>query len=424
MNHEKNIRRIDKNCRPAVVLVAALVILVALSTIVYSLYARMSAQKHRDQYMVDYTQARYAADSGLKYALTFMEIKKNSLISRPNEPDFSDVFHLSEEQYEQLIEEWIMKKGIPADDNDVSDVNDVNDTSEIYDVNEPNTTMDFVQMMLGETDSNAFIIRGPYGPPWPLIAEKMSFGVGPAQVRIEIHDENAKMPITWALLEDKEFSQEAEAAFKTFCEWMEMDAPQIRELEKQIKDIYEIKRFNFFAKPVSTTTTTAQAGGRGHPDKPSNPTKQTSFPHTIDWARLFHSNLLDTEVLAVPVIDTRDRQESALKYLALWGSEKVNVNTAPRHVLEAAFTFGGDADKIAEQIIEKRKIRPFSNITDLKTRLLSFSDSITKAEQCITTTSNFFTIRVTANSGSARALTVAAITKEGEKVQRIAVIAE
>ena len=96
MNPEKNIRKISNNCRPAVVLVAALVILVALSTIVYSLHARMMAQKYRDRYMVDYTQARYAADSGLKYAFTFMEIKKPSLISRPNEPDFSDLFHLSE----------------------------------------------------------------------------------------------------------------------------------------------------------------------------------------------------------------------------------------------------------------------------------------------------------------------------------------
>ena len=82
------------------------------------------------------------------------------------------------------------------------------------------------------------------------------------------------------------------------------------------------------------------------------------------------------------------------------------------------------AFKIAEEIIQKRKFKPFENIKDLKNRLLRFGDSITKAEQCITTQSNFFTIRITANSGVAKASTIAAIIKYGEKVKRIAIIAE
>ena len=108
--------------------------------------------------------------------------------------------------------------------------------------------------------------------------------------------------------------------------------------------------------------------------------------------------------------------------MGLWGSNKVNINTAPRHVLEAAFTFGGDADKIAEEIIQRRRIKPFTDIEDLRKSLFSYSDSIGKCEKYITTASRFFTIKVTAVSGVAEASTIIAITKDGKNIERIAVI--
>ena len=140
------------------------------------------------------------------------------------------------------------------------------------------------------------------------------------------------------------------------------------------------------------------------------------------YAKLFHSTLLDTEELARPIVASEDRKESVLKYLGTWASMKVNINTAPRHVLEAAFMFGGDADKIAQEIIEKRRIMPFEDINELKQSLYRYGDSINKCEKFITTTSRFFTIRVRAVSGGAEAASVIAITKDGNKVKRVAVI--
>ena len=117
-----------------------------------------------------------------------------------------------------------------------------------------------------------------------------------------------------------------------------------------------------------------------------------------------------------------DRKESALKYMGMWASTKVNINTAPRHVLEAAFTFGGDADRIAEEIIRRRRTKPFKDIEELKKELFRYLDSIQKCEEYIMTTSRFFTIRVAATSGKAKVSAVIAITKDGKKVQKIAVI--
>ena len=106
----------------------------------------------------------------------------------------------------------------------------------------------------------------------------------------------------------------------------------------------------------------------------------------------------------------------------MWASTKVNINTAPRHVLEAAFAFGGDADEIAEEIIQRRRMEPFTDIEDLRKTLLRYSDSIEKCQKYITTESRFFTINATAVSGVAKASTVIAVTKDGKKLKRIALI--
>ena len=77
---------------------------------------------------------------------------------------------------------------------------------------------------------------------------------------------------------------------------------------------------------------------------------------------------------------------------------------------------------IAEEIIERRKTKPFEDIDELQKELFRYSDSIGKCEKCITTTSNFFTIRLTAVSGVAKATTVIAVKKTGKKLQTVAVI--
>ena len=132
--------------------------------------------------------------------------------------------------------------------------------------------------------------------------------------------------------------------------------------------------------------------------------------------------MLDTESLARPTIISETRKESALKYIGLWASRKVNINTAPRHVLEAAFIFGGDADLIAEEIIQRRRIKPFADTKELRDELFRYSTAIEKCEKYITTFSDIFTIKVTVTSGVAKTSAIIGITKEGKKVKQIAVI--
>ena len=146
----------------------------------------------------------------------------------------------------------------------------------------------------------------------------------------------------------------------------------------------------------------------------------------VALSRLFHSTLLNTDLLSRPTVASDSRKESALKYLSLWATRQVNVNTAPRHVLEAALAFGSvaDAPKIADAIIQRRKVQPFSDVDELKREMLRYSDSIEKCRDFLVTTSTVFTVRVTAISGVATKVALAGVVKEGSRVKTLAVISD
>lgn len=434
----KRVKRLNNSdSRRGFVLLVTLVLLVVLSLLGYTLSARVSAQRHRDQYIIDYSSARYGCDSAVKYALATLEEIDPQLISRPNEPDFSDLFYLTPAEYQKFLEKWGLDSEQVMSNNErklvsKSGIGEIDELAGIDNL----TDSDFNEMELEGFDSYSPVtIPGPYGPPWPFVSEPVEFEIGSATVRIEIEDENAKYPLGWAMLDDPDVKREAEAGFETFCEMMGLEYEQIESLKLGLEEIGKIRPFAIDFKPVTRTVTQQpQTRGTSRTNRtsraaPARVTRQTvQVPdqiaeQTTHFAKLFHSSLLDTEILARPIITGPEgRSESAMKYMNLWGSMKVNINTAPRHVLEAAFMFGGDQVEIAEEIIQRRRVEPFTDFQSLKTELFRYSNSLEKCEKYITTSSRFFTIKVTAVSGVAKTSTVIAITKDGEKVNRIAVI--
>jgi hypothetical protein len=252
-------------------------------------------------------------------------------------------------------------------------------------------------------------------------------------VKVEIEDENAKYPVGWAIIDNEKVQREAQAGLSTFCEWMGFSSDQIDSVREQLKQISSIKPFKVEFKPVvqrtpvATPPPTPSQARRARPQRVVYKTTNVSQAELMarqarDFSKLFHSSLLDVQMLAAPTVISEDRKESALKYMGLWGTTQVNINSAPRNVLEAAFTFGGDADKIADGIIKRRREKAFESIDELKKELFRYSYSIDKSGPYITTTSNVFSIRVTASSGVARASAVVVVLKEGGKVERVAIV--
>lgn len=420
MNGDRNNRSVPPGTRRGVVLLVTLVLLIVLATLGYTLSSRVAAQRHRNQYIIDYTAARYACDSAVRYAIATLEEVDPQLVSRPNEPDFSDLYALDDIEYHELLAEWNTVPDFVGSGSDkVMGVENANDLG-----------------LGGGTGGfnalDSIRIRGPYGAPWPFVTEPVEFEIGSAKVRIETEDENAKYPLGWALLADVKIKREVDAGFVTFCELARLEPEQIDALTEQLAAVGEINAFRMDFKPMTKTvtapptTTSSRSRTTRTPQsrtyrKPISASQQYS-EQTVHFAKLFHSSLIDTEALARPTIVTEERKESPLKYIGMWGSRKVNINTAPRHVLEAAFIFGGNEVEITEGIIQFRRQQVFGTIDELKDELFRYSDSIDKCGEFITTTSRFFTIRITAISGAARASSVIAITKDGDTAKRVAAI--
>jgi hypothetical protein len=446
-----------------IVLMVTMVVLIILAILGYTLSSRVAAQRHRYNYIIDYTAACYARDSALKYALSAIgDLNSIKLISRPNEPDFSDLFAMSEPDYRKMLENWaadIIKKrsekqsegeirfssldssgrdlnefglnkdtNVSAFDSNNKDGNDANNTGSA----EPKVAS-LTEFEPNLADPNLLTVPGPYGPAWPYIAEPVEFEIGNCHVKIEMEDENAKFPVGWSVLEDEKYKRESDASVSTFCEWMGFAPDRIVELKKQFSEVRNIKPFKVEFQPQATKVLNKNPAVR--PTRGNRPSRQIPTYSNVtlassqqitkqarDFSRLFHSSVIDTDMLARPTIISEKRKESALKYMSLWGTTQVNVNTAPRQVLEAAFTFGGQAQRIADEIIKRRQKQPFESIAQLKTDLLPYSDNIEKCIPFINTTSYVFTIHVTATSGTARASAVIVVFQVDGKPETVAVV--
>lgn len=456
-------------------LVLTIVVLVILTAIVWRVSSAISLWKHRLQYTIDYQNARYAAESGIKYALATIGETDVNYVSRPNEPDFSDLFTMSDEEYKLMMEQWAAEQGILFDANNISKngfstikmnagpsgdnntpssmMTDIESRYSSGDINDTNGLNNYFAGMpydyndVNDANTQPLYVRGPYGPQWPYITKPVELEFGDTKVTIETIDENAKLPLIWGISSDEKVKAETKAAIVTFCEWMQMKPSDIAPLQKEFDDIKEIKPFSVDLKPVVTVS--AQSGAQAQTGDANNTTSRASrraarraaarrarprtqtvqqtrpqIGHTMDFAKIMHSPMIDLETLAKPVNQNEDRSESALKYISLWGTDKVNINTAQRNVLEAVFTFGGDAVEIADAIIKERRVKPFKDVDDISKRLMSYTGSIDKCKPYLTTNSDFYSIRVKASSGTAMVCATAGIKKEGDKFQKIGIIIE
>ncbi len=444
-----------ENRRRGMMLVTTMILLVVMTTLGYMVSSKVLSLRHRNNYLIDYQRACYARDSARRFMTENMELIDINAVIRVNEPDFSDVFALSEEQYQGLLKSWGMEPDLDSDRYDeFTDMNDPNGQygmdsnlpgfsdemgiggyDDMYgmDPNQPVSEGDVNSVSLadlmaayGEDEQEEVGVRGPYGAKWPLAVEPIILEIGDAEVTIEIHDENAKYPLTWLLMKNDEIEREILYSFRIFCDWMGITEGEAEEILEQLYYIDSIKEYKNEYKPITVGSINRgknKSGKKniGRRTKP-NALRLSANDQLAAFVELLHSPALDREILSRSTIESESRDESALKYISMWGTEKVNINSAPRHVLEAAFAFGGYEVKIADEIIEWRKTEPFEDIGDLKKKLFRYNTSIEKSEPFITTSSDVFTIRVKANCGVAVSESVVGIKKTKSKVVKIAKI--
>lgn len=453
---------------PGFVLLVTMIILIVLSALVAGLSLQLMMAKRRQNYMVEYQRARYGLDSAMKYILAEIPRRKFSVNSREDKPDFSDLFWMDQAEYTEFIAGWVTMatdeqiEAVLKKDASLSQSKSLDPTemfSQLASIlgasqEEPNETdaggyLPEDEYYVAEIDPNDIQVPGPYGPPWPYVIEPIELEIGPAEITITVEDENAKMPLSWLVSSSENRPDQVQYALETYCVWMARTDEDLNILEETIDtaadSIHKIKAFNINAGPIILKKTTTTSRGvstktrsrtvtrRRQPSRRT--TKQTktttqkrpAIAHTTDFAKLFHSSLVNRETLARPLADTGLREENPLKYLGLWGSRQVNVNTAPRHVLESAFTMVMDSFSIPEftqQVIDQRKEKPFTKIDELKELGNFDSETMTELKKYLTTQSTFFKIRVVSHSGNARASAVATVVKQGSNAEKLAIIYE
>lgn len=463
MRHCVSIQKFSRRYRPGIALAITLVVLVVLSVTTTILAVRVAQVRQRQRYIMDYQKARYGLDSAMKYILAVMPEKTISLADRKDAPDFSDLFWLTREQYLNYISAWaetaepeqIKKYLKPAKETEEAISEDASSLfakliakmmgkDEQTDPNSPNR--DESAQDVTYVDPEQIVVPGPYGPPWPNVIEPIELNIGDSRITITIEDENAKMPLSWAVTSNINVNKQARAAMLNFSELMMMDEQTVENLFTELNELGKRKLFQLNPTAVMLTVQTAQpqqaqtqAQSRQFTTsrttqrrtatqpavQPPQQTQQQARPavgHAADFAKLFHSSLLDLETLSVPLPDKAFDDESPMKYLALWGSQRINVNTAPRQVLEAAFTFGGSPEEIADKIIRLRREKPFKTIADLRDQMFGDLNAIDRAAPYIDVKSNFFSIRITSRCGSARTSAVAAVIKEGKQMERLIIL--
>jgi DNA uptake protein ComE-like DNA-binding protein len=450
LHRHRDIRSFCRSRQPGVVLILTLLVLIVLAAITYQITVKLADRRRADDYLVYYQGARYACDSAMKYALATARAIEPNYANRADAPDFSDMFRMNDAQVDEMVKLWAQQISDPNRNanSKAAAQNDLRSLLEGGLSSDDANNADFVKIAMdllqsrGTTDIKDITIPGPYGAPWPLLMDPVEFEIGKAKVSITIEDENAKLPLVWMTMSEPELKRAKQEVLRVFCSWYDIDEKDVAELQKKLDLVAGIKPFTFASAPaaVAKPATPARpvagpapvpASRRGAKSAtqpvPTGPKVSVVRPpvrNYADHAKLMACSYMDAGWLTVPLIETASRQEYPMKYLALWGSTQVNINSAPRHVLEAAFAFGGDGDKIAEAIIQQRQIRPFTGVGDFRRQNLAFSSQIQKAEKYITTESNFFTIRITATSGPAKCTATAAVMKKGRQATMITAVFE
>jgi hypothetical protein len=79
---------------------------------------------------------------------------------------------------------------------------------------------------------------------------------------------------------------------------------------------------------------------------------------------------------------------------------------------------------MAQEIIQRRQIKPISDVNELKQAVPRYSTALDDCRTFIAVRSTVFTVRVTAVSGVAKVTAIAAVAKAGDQVQQIAMISD
>jgi len=397
-----------KSNKRGFVLLLTLMVLIILATLIVQFQADTALHVRASGFRLEKIQCKYAAESGLMVASHLINDIMTTQRKRPTT--------------KQPAEPEPEPKQEPTDGSV-----------------DPNSIID----PDGITDPNAMLekLLDVAAEPLAFLLDRQTVEIGPATVEIEIQDENSKLPVLWALKspyksgkdKDKKLIQnlaellDIPVSTMDFAESKAMEIAgklDIPDAEITVRSIYRTRNRRRDKKTGKVVTAKKRPSSQKIWRASRKPFRQKELSELREqrretmalfgkqWNKTLEQDR-DGELLTEPLID---RAGSFSDYLGVWGHDKININTAPAEVLEAAFKTMGMTSEMAQAIVDYRQRKLFANTSELQKATKINTNMYRALRIIVTTRSDTFTIKIKAKYGRAKYELFAVKHKGSDKI--------
>jgi hypothetical protein len=373
-------RKYRTNRKRGVTLLITLIVLVILAIIIVQFQTEAMIHVRSNQFRFDRLQCRYAAESGIIVAAQMIK-------QAHRQP------HSLQPPVEPTLEEASLE-----DPNLLGDI----ELPPLEDIESQEQLPSFVMM-------------------------KKTIEIGPVQVELEIHDENAKWPLYWLVRSPFESSgtAKAEQSFRNYTRKLGVTAQTSQNVIKQSQELAQ--PLNLPRPPVIIQKSVSQGGrltrqtGRlKYAERVRERLERNK--HMAIFAAQWYQQLEDDPKFELFRQKLEDRPGDFADYLSMWGAFEINVNTASEDLIYFTFQSVGLTEQQAKAIVARREQKPYTNTGELQlVKGLGIGLSNTIRGLCAVK-SNTYSIHVDARFGRIRSRLLGGVYFDfGDKMQLAAV---
>ncbi|MCK5270331.1 MAG: general secretion pathway protein GspK [Sedimentisphaerales bacterium] len=247
----------------------------------------------------------------------------------------------------------------------------------------------------------------------PFLFARQKLKIGLVSVEIKIYDENSKFPIYWLLHSPIEKNTDyRDKSVKLLAERLEAEPAANNEAvdlaRKTGKAMNVPEPMNYLYRRSSGRSRYRRVAWRLKRSRQSKSLAGKGIDHNkllrqtmSNFFYQWQEELKQNEKYKNMLTPLPNHPARFADYIGCWGHNRININTAPVEVLEAAFLPLGITKKTAEAVVVHREKNPFANPTQLQ-RVRGISRTMLNAAKVLSTTSSdTFSIQITTSLGRA-----------------------
>lgn len=387
--------------RQGMALLLTLMVLVILATVMVQFQVDAALFMRSSNYQLEKQQCRYAAESGLVIASNILQEK-----IRSGEVMTGDALTNPLAGENPALDLSGLAELLGNDPNLMADPNTMAD---------PNGT----PVLLELVSSDSVVV----------LFEK-ELDVGDAEVTIEIHDEHAKWPMLWMMPQNSPFSKntnESDKLFKDLTGFIAADPDDSSRLLKLTKDLGRSIKLPPAEFTVNKSRSTRRRGRAVRRRRVRGYTKRLEEARQKRegmalFAQSFYTTINEQSEYATLKQPMTEREVSLVDYFGFWGHNRININTAPVEIIQAAFAPLGLTESQAQAIVSYRQQQKFTQLSDIR-KVEGIERPLAQSIMplCLTR-SETFSVKITARIGRTSYRVTGAVHYNRGRVQPLAMV--